>query len=269
MQTWWVSERRCLVPRGGPGVQQFSRGGGGAHQPVELSCLCFQEVTEVQGRALCSGWAGQCCWGRAVVVAEERWLCRGKASVPLWHKCSWAQLWQQEMLLGHQSNASWKSCCVKSLEQVWHVLLQSKAGEGKEPVFPKGSITTSCNSLQLLAMQIPTTAGTYIGYFLPRNVIQLSCKCPALTLESRITFWWKMANQKLLCMLDEGGSPVSCSPCSSLQGTACCPWTGGCKPGQPWLFGNASCVLPFPASICCRLQWHPSHAGITWVKTIS
>lgn len=44
-QSQWVSEPRRLVPTGGPGVQQFSRGGGEAHQAVELLCLCCQEVT--------------------------------------------------------------------------------------------------------------------------------------------------------------------------------------------------------------------------------
>lgn len=78
---------------------------------------------------------------------------------------------------------------MKPLEQVWHLLLKSKAGEGKEPAFPQGTITTTCNSLQLLAVQIPTAAGTHLGYLLPRNVFLLQCKGPALTLESRITFW--------------------------------------------------------------------------------
>lgn len=40
-------------------MQQFCRGGGAAPQAVEFSSLCCQEVTVVQGRALCRGWAGQ------------------------------------------------------------------------------------------------------------------------------------------------------------------------------------------------------------------
>lgn len=52
------------------------------------------------------------------------------------------------------------------LEQVGQPLLQGEAGKRSEQAFPQATISTSCNSLQLLAIQIPNAAGNHICNFL-------------------------------------------------------------------------------------------------------
>lgn len=186
-QSWWVSEPRCLVPWGAAAQQAGEfwacavRGASGAGQgPVQGLTRAGLPSRRGGGAAL-----------------QRKGLC-----ALLWHECSWAQLWQQEMLLVHQADASWKSCCVKHLQQVWHLSLQSKAGEGREPPVPQGTVTATCNSWQCLAVQYPLLlAPTFVTSYLEM------CKGPALPLESRVTFWWNMAKQKWLCRLWEGEKP--------------------------------------------------------------
>lgn len=90
----------------------------------------------------------------------------------LCHQCSWHSCGSRSCSWSI-SDLPAESCCVNP-EQLWLLLLQSKAGEGREPGLPQGTVTTACNSLQLLAVQIPTAAGTHLCNFSPWKAESLS-----------------------------------------------------------------------------------------------
>lgn len=194
--------------------------------------------------------------------------CRGKGSVPLCHQCSQAQ----------------HSC--GSRQCSWYI---NEMPAGRVAVWSLLSRSGTCYSR---AKQVSTgSQRSHKEYLLIIHSSLFVCKYPLLLAPTCVTFYlemcfcsgaraqhspWKaeslsVKNSKaeVCCRVCEGEKPRFLLSLQHLAGHCCSPWTGVGKAGQPWLFGNASCVLPLPASICCRLRWHPSHAGITWVITIS
>lgn len=229
-----MGEWTQMVLTGGPGCSKS------AEEVEELSCC--QEVREEQGRALCRGSAGH-------------------GSVPQCHQCSQAQLWQQR--------CSWY---ISPAERV-AVLLALVTPEQSRWV--QGASVLK-EYLLLLLVHSSCFVCKYPLLLAPTSVTSYLEMCFCWGARAQLSPWkaeshsgekWQTRSDSV-CYV-RGKNAGSCSPCSTSRGTACSPWPGVGEPGQPWLFGNASCVLPHPPSICCRLRWHPSHAGITSVITIS
>lgn len=225
-----------MVLPGGPGMQQFCRGGGGALVPV------------LSGGNSGAGQEGDLC---PCVTSAVRHSCGSG-------RCSWYISQMAAERVAVWSPLSGSGTCYSRAK---HVSAGSQRSLGIFTILTVHNSFFVCKYPQLLA---PTFVTSYLEMcFCSGARAQLSpWKAESLSDEK-----WQTRSDSVGYV--KGKKAGSCSPCSPLQGPACSPWTGLGKPGQPWLFGNASCVLPPPASICCRLRWHPSHAGITWVITIS
>lgn len=225
-----MGEWTQMVLTGAPGCSKS------AEEVEEL--LCCQEVREEQGRDLCPS-----------VTSAVRHSC-GSRDAP------GTSVQLKELLC----EASWADLALVTPEQSRWVQGASVLKEYLLLLL----VHSSCFVCKYPLLLAPTSVTSYLEMcFCWGARAQLS----PWKAESHSGEKWQTRSDSV-CYV-RGKNAGSCSPCSTSQGTACSPWPGVGEPGQPWLFGNASCVLPHPPSICCRLRWHPSHAGITSVITIS